>query len=124
MGSASLRRYDTQATLGFVLSVASALPFLCAAYLALGRYNSELGQIVYGSRGRFVLAFMVCVVASMLPAAAACLLGLSSAGQRRNDKPARSWLSFFLGGGILTLDIILLLAFLILRFEIVSGVNP
>jgi hypothetical protein len=38
--------------------------------------------------------------------------GLNSAGQRRNDKPALSWISFFMGGTVLCLALVILFFFM------------
>ena len=113
----SLRRYDVQARCAFVLSLVSAPPFAAAAIATWQRYDNNLGQIVYGSVGYFVPAFLACVLLSMVPAALACVFGWSSAGQRRNDKQTRSWIGFFVGGTVLTFDVILLIALLMLRLE-------
>ena len=117
MALSNLRRFDVQATYAVVLGCVAVLPFLAAGMLAFTRYNRELGQIVYGSRGMFVPAFLGAVLSSMLPAALAFFLGWNSAGERRNERQGRSWLGFFLGGTVLTLDIILVLAFLMLRLK-------
>ncbi len=112
-----LRRYDVQAGVAAGLSIASTVPFLGALWLVVTRYDGTLGQIVYGSQGRFLLAFVGCVLLSSAPGAVAFLLGWNSAGQRRNDKSTRSWIGFFLGGAVVTSNLILLIAFFMLRFE-------
>ena len=117
MGLDRLRRYDVQAGYAPVLSLVSVIPFLVAAGLAFRNYHSDLGQIVYGSRGVFLPLYAGCLLLSMMPAALGFLLGWSSAGQRRNDRPTRSWIGFFVGGGVLTFDLILAVAFLMLRLE-------
>ena len=117
MSFAHLRRYDVQANYGFVLSLVSVIPLLGAAWLASRNYQHELGQIVYGSKGIFLPAFLGCLILSAGPSAVGFWLGLSSADQRRNDRSARSWIAFFIGGGVLTLNLILLAAFLMLRLQ-------
>ena len=112
-----LRRYEVQASYSLRLGVLAVFPFLGAAYLAYSRYDSVLAQIIYGSRGKFVPAFAGCVLLSLAAAGLAFILGVNSAGQRRNDKSARSWAGFFLGGSIATLDLILMIAFYMLRLE-------
>lgn len=119
MGFEQLRRYDQQARWSAWLAGGSILPFLAGAYLILSRYESVLGRIVYGAGGNFVAAFAVTVLVSLAIAAAGAMLGLSSAGQRRNDKSALSWFGFLLGGLIATLDLVLLLAFAMLRLQTV-----
>jgi len=115
---ATLRRFDVQANLAALLALLSLAPFAVAAFLAVSRYNSELGQIVYGSKGKFLPVFAGSVLLSMFPSAVGFLLGWNSAGQRRNEKPTRSWIGFFLGGLILTFNVILLIAFWMRRLEV------
>jgi hypothetical protein len=93
------------------------VPFVGAGALLFRNYQHELGQIVFGSKGYFLPAFLACVLLSSAPAAVGFLLGWSSAGQRRNDKPLRSWVGFFVGGAVLTFDMILLVAFWMLRLQ-------
>ncbi len=112
-----IRRYDVQAGYAAVLSIASVVPFLAAAWLAWTRYDGVLGQIVYGSRGRFVPAFLGCILLSLVPSTVAFFLGWNSAGQRRNDRSGQSWAGFFLGGAVVTFNLVLLIAFYMLRFE-------
>ena len=119
MGFGSLRRYDVQATCAYVLSIFSVLPLIGGAYLAWRNYHPDVGQIIYQSKA-YVLALVVCILVSMAAGGLGCLFGFNSAGQRRNEKPGRSWVGFFVGGGVLTFDIILLIAFLMLRLEQVA----
>ncbi len=112
-----MRRYDVQATCGMAAALVSVVPALGGVALSIRNYDATLGQIVYGSSGLFLPAFLGCVAASALPAAVGFVLGWNSAGQRRNDKPGRSWVGFFVGGLVLTLDVILLIAFWMLRLE-------
>lgn len=117
MGLASLRRFDVQANYACILSIASTLPCLAAVAFVVRNYRHELGQIVFGTKGLFVPIFFACILLSIVPSVLGFLLGWSSAGQRRNDKPTRSWIGFFVGGSVLTLDLILLIAFMMLHFR-------
>lgn len=112
-----LRRYDIQARYAAVLAVLSTLPSIGAVGLAMRNYEHELGQIVYGEGGAFVPALLACVVAGVAPGGLAFLLGWSSVGQRRNDRPVQSWLGFFLGGAVITANVIVLIAFWMLRLQ-------
>jgi hypothetical protein len=122
MSLEKLRRFDVQGKWALILSSASIPPFAAAVLVGLKNYDAALGQIVYGSAGRFVIAFLGCVAVSVLPATLGCALGWSSAGQRRNDRPGSSWFGFFVGGFIVTMDLILVIAFLMLRLKI--PMNP
>lgn len=117
MAKGRLRRYDVQADYAFVLSLLSIVPFILAAVLAIRNYDGVIGKIVYGSNSLFVPAFGACLLFSMIPAGIGSILGWNSAGQRRNDNSARSWSGFFVGGFILTFDLILAIAFFMLRLS-------
>lgn len=112
-----LRRYDVQATWACALALLSVPPALVAVVIALRNYQHELGQIVYGAKGMFLPVFAAALLLSLIPGSVGMLLGISSAGQRRNEKPGRSWIGFFVGGSVLTLDIILMIAFWLLRLQ-------
>ena len=116
MGLDSLRRYDVQATCAQVLSILSTLPLAFAAFLAYRNYHADVGQIIYSSKS-YLGMLLGCVALSIGMAGVGCILGFNSAGQRRNEKPARSWTGFFVGGGVLTFNVILLIAFMMMRFE-------
>jgi len=117
VGFRHLRRYDVQSGYAWALSLVSVVPCVAALAIELRNYEHELGQIIYGSGGNFQLVFLGCLAASIVPGAIGFLLGWNSAGQRRNDRPTRSWIGFFVGGGVLTIDLIMLIAFLMLRLQ-------
>jgi hypothetical protein len=112
------RRYEVQAIWSIGLASASLGPTLIAAWLALRNYESQLGRIVYGSDGFFLITFAACVVASIAVAFLGFVLGWNSAGQTRNDRSAISWVGFFLGGAALSTNVILMLAFYMLRLRL------
>ena len=113
----SLRRYDVQAKYAFALAMVSIVPYLAALWIGWTRFDAGLCRIIYGSQGRFLPVFLGCVLLSMVPAAVGFVMGWSSAGQRRNDQSTRSWIGFFVGGGVLTLNVVLLIAFFMLCLE-------
>lgn len=111
------RRFDVQANYAMGVALASVVPCAVAVWLVLRNMNWDLRQIVYGAEGRFVPAFIGAIVISLIPATLGFVLGWSSANQRRNDKPARSWIGFFVGGLVVTCDLVLLIAFYMLRLK-------
>ncbi len=113
-----LRRYEAQASVAQWLAVAAVLPMLFAAWLVFSRYDGQTARIVYGAKGLFAPGFLSGLAASGAPAAVAFVLGWNSAGQRRNNREKSSWIGFFLGGGVLTADVIMVLAFAMLRLRI------
>ncbi len=117
MALGNLRRYDVQAKYALVLAIVSIVPSLVALWISWRRFDADLGRIVYGSQGRFMLAFFGCVVIATAPAALGFVMGWNSAGQRRNDQSRRSWIAFFVGGSVLTLNVVLMIAFFMLRLQ-------
>lgn len=99
------------------MAIVSVIPLLAALYLVWRNYNHQLGQIVYGSKGTYIMLLLGCVGASSLPGFIGFVLGWSSAGQRRNETPTKSWIGFFLGAGVLTINFVILLAFWMLRLK-------
>jgi hypothetical protein len=113
----NIRRFDVQARFALALSVFSVAPMSGAVFLAYRRYHHELAQIIYRQGSLFLPIFGALIMLSMAPSALGMLLGWSSAGQRRNETQAKSWTGFFLGGTVLTLDLILGIAFWMLRLS-------
>lgn len=113
-----LRRYEVQAAWSLALAMLSAAPAALAGYLVIRNYDDQLGRIIYGFKGYFLASFAGCVVLSMAAAFLGFAMGWSSAGQPRNDRSGASWAGFFLGGTVLSLNIIMLLAFYMLRLQL------
>ncbi len=111
------RTSEAKASLALVMSTASAIPCAIATMLAYRNYDSALGQIIYGSSGRFVPALAGSVLLSLALGATAFALAWSSVLHPRNQRLVRAWIGFFLGGTILTLDLILMIAFYMIRME-------
>jgi hypothetical protein len=116
-----LRRYDVQATYSIALSLVALAPFGAAAVLLARNFDREGRVFAYGEGSPYLPVLLVLVGVSFLISAGGSLLGLSSAGQRRNDKNQRSWIGFLFGGLLATLSIIMGLAFILMRFQIPRG---
>lgn len=113
-----LRRYEVQAACSLALALLSLAPAAAAGWLALRNYDEQLGRIIYGFKGSFLIIFAASVAASMGVAFLGFAMGWNSAGQPRNHRSAASWAGFFLGGLVLTVNIILVLAFYMLRLRL------
>lgn len=113
---ASLRRFDVQARLALGLALAAVVPMVAALYFVKRNYNGDLGQIVY-KNNTYAMGLLGAAALSMLFAAVACALGYVSAGQRINDRPGYSWTGFFVGGAVVTIDFIIVIAFWLLRLH-------
>ena len=104
-----------------MISLTGVLPLAAAAYVSWTKYNPNLQAIQYGSEGLFKVGFLVCIAAAVALSLGGLGLGFSSAGERRNNAQAASWLGFFLGSAVLSLSIIVFAAFASLGLEITVG---
>jgi FtsH-binding integral membrane protein len=114
----SFRRYDVQAKWSVILSTASVAVLLAVLGLLLRNYHSQIGRIMFGNP-LYQMVVMGGMAVTMLLSGVGLMLGLSSAGQRRNERQKQSWTGFFLGTAVLSLTIIMLAAFWILRMQAV-----
>jgi hypothetical protein len=112
----SLRRYDTQARFGVVLCVLAIggllamAAFILTADQGFKNFSFKDMTVTYGPL-RKTLVYASGAV-TLLLAVCGFGFGLSSAGQRRNDKPTLSWISFFVGGAVACLALVLLFFFM------------
>ncbi len=112
----SLRRFDVQARFAAAAALSSILPMAAAVTIAMRNYNDALRQIVY-KQNSYAMALLACLAVSATLGIVASILGFNSADQRVNDKPRLSWMGFFVGGGVVALDIVILIAFVMLRLK-------
>lgn len=111
MAKLSLRRPDVQAQVSVILSLAS-IPFLLVlAFLIARRLDLSQKIIVYVPGGLRLILIYASGLASLGLGVGGFGFGLSSVGQRRNDKPGLSWIGFFAGAASVTLTLILLALF-------------
>lgn len=112
MAKFSLRRYDTQARLSVILSLASVVTLIGQVF-AIWRERSpdpkETMTFYYGPYAKIAI-WSVTAITLML-AIAGFGMGLSSAGQRRNNRQKLSWIGFFVGAGVLVLTLIVFAVF-------------
>ena len=108
----NLRRYDVQARVSVVLSLASVV-CLAALAVAIATASWQDNRILYQSGTLRVPAVYVCGLLAIGFGAGGFGFGLNSAGQRRNDRTTQSWLGFFLGAASITFAVILLILFLL-----------
>ncbi|NLE59351.1 MAG: hypothetical protein GX616_13400 [Planctomycetes bacterium] len=117
MAKFSLRRYEEQARVSFVAALASVVTFVGLLALVLRRFSLQEMAIFYGQRT--YLAVLVATAVTALLAVIGFGLGISSVGQRRNEKQGLSWAGFFVAAAVLVLTICVF-AFFFLRGESVG----
>ncbi len=109
MAKFSLRRYDNQARVSIVVSLASVVTLL-GLVLVVFRNVDWSEQVIYYGKNR-KLAVYGATALTLLLSTIGFGMGLSSAGQRRNDKQQLSWIGFFVGAGVLCLALIVFFIF-------------
>jgi amino acid transporter len=114
----SLRRYDTQAKWSLWISLLSAVTLIALAGLEARNFNFNLKVIVFGKHSPYQWVLLGTVALTILLSTAGLLLGINSAGQRRNELQKRSWAGFFIGTGVLSLTLILFVAFWKMRLAL------
>ncbi len=107
MARTSLRRYDTQARVAFILSCLATLGMIAIMILLIRNYVGDLRVIAYGRKSMYGPMIYVATMLTLLLAGAGAAMGAVSAGQRRNELSKRSWAAFFLGGVAISGTIIL-----------------
>ncbi len=110
MAKFSLRRYDTQARVSVIVSLASIVSLMALVVLLCRNLAWSERVIFYGNPAARLVVYGAAFM-TMVLAASGFGLGLNSAGQRRNDKPQLSWTGFFIGAAILCLTVVLLFIF-------------
>jgi hypothetical protein len=113
MAKFSLRNYEVQARLGLGVAAIAALGALALLFLLFlrGNYHPDVGAIIFRQKSMYGPMIYVLTAATLLCSAVAVALGANSAGQKRNSMPRLSWLAFFIGGGAMSVTLILFAAF-------------
>ncbi len=99
----TLNTYENQAKLSVLLAAVGGVAVVGAAWLLMRNFRAEVKWVVYDATGPYQMIFAATLLVSLMTAGAAFLLGLNSAGQRRNEQSKLSWLGFFLSAGVIAL---------------------
>lgn len=118
MARGTLRRFDTQAKASWIVSLAAAAGVVLLVFLAGRNLDIELRVIRFSPDSMYQPLYLVICAVTMVLAVVGLVLGFNSAGQRRNEMQARSWLGFFVGTGSFSLAIVLFWAFWKLRLAL------
>jgi asparagine N-glycosylation enzyme membrane subunit Stt3 len=107
--------YENQAKLSVGLGGLGGLAILGVLALIAKNFHRELPAIIYNPEGKWILVFGLGMLGALVTSAAGLLVGLNSAGQKRNTQTRLSWIGFFVNAGLLTLALIAGLAFYLMR---------
>jgi hypothetical protein len=107
MAKGSMRRFDVQAKYAMFASLAAIMGVAGLLVLILRNYRKLEVAVVYSRTSMFAPAVFVITAVTLLLAAAGAMMGLSSAGQKRNTNNKQSWIAFFVGTAMASLAIIL-----------------
>jgi hypothetical protein len=113
-----LKAYENQARLSIMLGVISAAAALAGAALVAQRFSFEHFWTSYNAKTIRLPMILATILVALVAGAAGVLLGLNSAGQRRNSKSKLSWTGFFLNAGMITLALCVFVFFWITKFDI------
>jgi hypothetical protein len=106
----SLRRFENQAQVSALLSLLSVLPLAVLTFFVMQKIDWAELVLYYGPNRR--LAILGTAAVTLVMSAIGFGLGLSSAGQRRNDKQQLSWVGFFTGAIVLAMTMVVIFLFM------------
>ncbi len=117
----SLRKVETQATASAVLSLSSLFFLLGLAVLVFRHFDLETKSIFYKEGTLRVIALGLCGLFSLGLSVLGFGFGISSAGERRNQRSHLSWGGFFVGAIAICLTLVLLALFYFWREPVLTG---
>lgn len=106
-----LSSYEGQALLSVVLAGMGGLFVILAAAFIIGAFNREHFEILYRQGSPRFFSIVLSLAVAGFSSAIGFILGLNSAGQRRNTASARSWRGFFANAVVVTLSMALVVFF-------------
>ena len=107
MAKGSMRRFDVQAKYAMFSSMAAILGVASLLVLILRNYRKLEVAVVYSGDSMFAPAVFVITAGTLLLAATGAMMGLNSAGQKRNTNNKQSWIAFFVGTAMASFAVLL-----------------
>jgi len=117
----NLRKVDNQATTSAVLSLSSVFFVIGLAVLVFRHVDWETLSIFYKGGTLRMPAIGICGLLALGLSVLGFGFGISSAGERRNQKNHLSWLGFFIGAFVICVTLILLATFFFWKESVISG---
>jgi hypothetical protein len=108
---AKLSSYEGQALLSLALAGVGALCVIAAAVFIFGAFHTDSFLTIYKQGSSRFFGIVLSLAIAGFSGALGFILGLNSAGQRRNTASTRSWQGFFANALVVTLSISLLIFF-------------
>lgn len=103
--------FETHAKISVGLGALGAVAVVAVAAMLFQAFRPEDFEVVMAKGGMRFFAILGGVAVSLVCAVVGCLLGFTSAGQKRNAKNGLSWLGFFLNAGVIMLALCLFIFF-------------
>jgi hypothetical protein len=97
--------FEVQARISVALALLGGLAALSAITLLVLKFKADTRMVVYNARGPFMLLFGAALLAALLAGGVGLLIGLNSAGQKRNTRSQLSWTGFFVSAAVITLSL-------------------
>jgi len=101
----NLHKYETQAKLSLWLAIVSVLCCIAAVFLLMRNFVPQDQFVYYNPRGLWLPALGGALFLCMLTGGVGFLVGILSAGQRRNSAAGLSWTGFFLSAAGITIGL-------------------
>lgn len=107
--------YEKQSQLSLLLAGVSALFTVGLAGLMYKNFHREYFEIIYAANGKWYPIVLGVIALGLVSGGIGFLIGLNSAGQKRNTKSKLAWQGFFGNALTVTLTLCLALFFLLTR---------
>ncbi len=111
--------YESLSRLSVILACVGLVAVLVTLGLLLRNADLEARYVYYNPKGMFLPALGAGLFVSLATAAAGFFIGLSTAGQRRNQATGLSWAGFFLSAAVITLTMSAVVVFYFTRSPVV-----
>lgn len=117
--AAKLNPSEKQAQMSLALSGVSALFAVGLTVAILRNFHAEFFEVIYDANRNFKVIVLALAAVAGVTGAIGFLIGLTSAGQKRNTKSRMSWQGFFISALALTITMSMGLFFILTQNPIV-----
>lgn len=103
MAKFDLNKYEDQAKLSIGLGAVAMLAALVSAAAIMQKFDWSTFALYYGSKGLRMPVILGAAAAGCMIGAIGFIMGLRTAGQKRNKQARLSWIGFFTSAAAITL---------------------
>lgn len=113
-----LNAHEKQAKLSLLLAGISILFAVGLTGLIFRNFHAQFFEVIYDANGRFYPIILATIAVAGITSAIGFLIGLNSAGQKRNTLSKLSWQGFFVNAIALTLTLCMALFFFLTKLGV------